>query len=312
MNKVFTIGETVLDIIFRQENPVAAKPGGSMLNTSVSLGRAGIPVRFISEFGHDPAGDLITGFLDENGVSTRHIHRYRDGQTAIALAFLDENQNASYSFYKSYPQERLMGSFPEVGKEDILLFGSIYAITGEIREQLTRIATQADESGAIIIYDPNFRASHLPELEKVRPMIMENLSMASIVRGSDEDFLNIFASENGRDAYGKMKEAGKSSKEQWLVYTTSHAGVRVIGKNLDLEIPVPAITPVSTIGAGDAFNAGMIFWLVKKKLTLDGLGSMKADEWEEMMKVAIRFASNVCMSYENYISANLLKEIDLC
>jgi fructokinase len=312
MHEVFTIGETVLDIIFREGNPVAAKPGGSMLNTSVSLGRAGIPVHFISEFGHDPAGDLIKRFLGENGVSTQHIHRYSDGQTALALAFLDQNQNASYSFYKCYPQDRLSGSFPLIGKDDILLFGSIYAITGEIRERLTRLVMQASQSGAIILYDPNFRASHLPELEKVRPMILENFSVADVVRGSDEDFLNIFASGSGHDAYNKMSSAGMTSKDQWLAYTTNRAGVRVMGKNLDLEVPVPAIKPVSTIGAGDAFNAGMIFYLVKKKITQEGLHEMKSGEWEEMIKVAIRFAGNVCMSYENYISAELLKEIELC
>jgi fructokinase len=312
MHEVFTIGETLLDIIFREGNPVAAKPGGSMLNTSVSIGRVGIPVRFISEFGNDPAGDLIARFLVENGVSTQYIHRYSDGQTALALAFLDENQNASYSFYKRYPQERLTGPMPKVGKDDILLFGSIYSITDEIREYLTRIVIQAADAGAIILYDPNFRARHLSELEKVRSMIMENLRFASIVRGSDEDFLNIFASGNGRDAYSKMSSAGMISKDQWLVFTTNKAGVRVMGKNIDLEVPVPAIEPVSTIGAGDAFNAGVIFYLVKKKITLEGLQRMKTGEWEEMMKVAIRFAGNVCMSYENYISENLLKEIERC
>jgi fructokinase len=46
---VYCIGETVLDIIFRDDQVIAAKPGGSMLNTAVSLGRSGIPVEFISE-----------------------------------------------------------------------------------------------------------------------------------------------------------------------------------------------------------------------------------------------------------------------
>ena len=41
MRKIYTIGETVLDIIFKNGQPVASKAGGSMLNTAVSLGRRG-------------------------------------------------------------------------------------------------------------------------------------------------------------------------------------------------------------------------------------------------------------------------------
>jgi len=312
MRRVFTIGETVLDIIFRQGKLVAAKPGGSMLNTSVSLARAGIPVHFISDFGADQPGEIITGFLEENGIATTYIHRYADGQTALALAFLDEKQDASYSFYKNYPKERLTGTFPQTKKDDILLFGSIFAISHELREKLFRFVQEAEASGAIVIYDPNFRRSHLHELPLVLPLIRENFSVATIVRGSDEDFLNIFASANGRDALGELKNQGSSGRVPWLVFTRNRSGVQVIGENIDLEVPVPVIVPVSTIGAGDAFNAGMICYLVKKKIGRDDIGRLKADEWKEMVTIAIRFAANVCMSYENYISIDLIKEINLC
>ena len=56
MRKVIGIGETVLDIIFRGDQPVKATPGGSTYNTMISLGRAGIPSEFISETGDDHVG----------------------------------------------------------------------------------------------------------------------------------------------------------------------------------------------------------------------------------------------------------------
>ena len=49
MRKVIGIGETILDIIFRNEQPSAAVPGGSVFNGIVSLSRTGVPVCFISE-----------------------------------------------------------------------------------------------------------------------------------------------------------------------------------------------------------------------------------------------------------------------
>ena len=44
MRKIIGIGETILDIIFKNGQPTKALPGGSVFNTMVSLGRLGIPV----------------------------------------------------------------------------------------------------------------------------------------------------------------------------------------------------------------------------------------------------------------------------
>lgn len=43
---IIGIGETVLDVIFRNDNPTAAVPGGSTFNAMISLGGlSGMPVR---------------------------------------------------------------------------------------------------------------------------------------------------------------------------------------------------------------------------------------------------------------------------
>ena len=59
MRKVIGIGETILDIIFRNAQPSAAVPGGSVFNAIVSLGRMGVNVCFISETGNDHVGNII-------------------------------------------------------------------------------------------------------------------------------------------------------------------------------------------------------------------------------------------------------------
>ena len=43
MRKVIGIGETVLDIIFKNGKPTEAVTGGSTFNDFVSFGRAGVP-----------------------------------------------------------------------------------------------------------------------------------------------------------------------------------------------------------------------------------------------------------------------------
>ena len=56
MRNVYTIGETVLDILLKENQPFTAKAGGASLNAAVTLGRLGIPVRFIGEYGLDEVG----------------------------------------------------------------------------------------------------------------------------------------------------------------------------------------------------------------------------------------------------------------
>ena len=74
MRKVIGIGETVLDIIFRNDKPIGAVPGGSVFNGIISLGRAGIPTTFISEAGNDRLGRQIIRFLETNGVDATHLN----------------------------------------------------------------------------------------------------------------------------------------------------------------------------------------------------------------------------------------------
>lgn len=295
MRKIFTIGETVLDIVFKEFNPVAAKAGGSMLNTAVSLGRLGLPIHFISEYGTDTVGQMIDGFLNSNGVNTRHVYHYADGKSAIALAFLDEKNNANYSFYKAYPTKRLNMAFPEVYPDDIIMFGSFYGVTYEIRDILREFIIEAKARGAVIIYDPNFRKSHLFELDVLKPAIIENMSLASIVRCSDEDLELIFNATDVDSAYEIVSPLCKN-----LVYTSSSKAVYLRTPFIKEQFPVKSIQPVSTIGAGDNFNAGMVFGLYN--ITRHKLDNLKLDDWKSLIGFGVDFASEVCMSYDNYIS----------
>ena len=107
MRKVFGIGETILDIIFRNDKPQKAVPGGSVFNGLISLGRLNVPVSFISELGNDRVGDMIRDFMEDNHITTEFVDRFPDGKSPISLAFLDDDKNANYIFYKDYPAQRL-------------------------------------------------------------------------------------------------------------------------------------------------------------------------------------------------------------
>ncbi len=302
--KIYTIGETLFDIIFKNGQPQAGKAGGAMLNSSVSLGRIGLPVSLISEYGDDDIGRIIDDFLKGNGVSTMFTDHFKEGNTALAIATLNEKNDASYTFYKNYPSRRLEIDFPVINKDDIILCGSIYAITREIRQKFVDFVMEASSNGAIVLYDPNFRKAHASELDEFRPMIVENIKMAGIIRGSDEDFLNIFGAATPDTAWDIVRQYSGC-----MVYTASSEGVYVRTKNFTGRFSVRKIKPVSTIGAGDNFNAGIIAAIYKNGITRDQLAVMGEDMWSKVISSGVEFASDVCMSYENYISAEFAEKL---
>jgi len=298
MRKIYGIGETVLDIIFKDGQPQAAKAGGSVLNSVVSMGRMGLPVSFISEYGIDDVGNLIDSFLENNGVDTSHVHRFKKGSTALALAFLDKKNDASYTFYKDFPDKRLDVKFPMIEAEDIIQCGSFYAIWPEIREKFKKFITSAYEKGAMVLYDPNFRRTHLSEIDLLKPLIIENMQMTSIVRGSDEDFRNIFNVNTPDEAWEAVEKYCKC-----LVYTANADGVFVRTTNFSGKFPVQKITPLSTIGAGDNFNAGIITSIHHRNIGREQLVKLTQNEWSGIIETAVAFATHVCLSYDNYISS---------
>jgi fructokinase len=303
MRKIYGIGETLLDIIFKDDQPQAARAGGSVLNSVVSIGRTGLPVSFISEYGQDDVGNLIDNFLRINGVDSSYVHRFKKGSTALALAFLNENNDASYTFYKDFPGKRLDIDFPSVQRDDIVQCGSFYAIWPEIREKFKGFIQSAKESGALILYDPNFRKTHLSEINVLKPLIIENMSMTSLLRGSDEDFRNIFGVSGPDEAWKAVKKYCKC-----LVYTANIEGVYVRTPSFSGKFPVRTITPVSTIGAGDNFNAGMLTSIYQSGISNEQLEDLGAGEWSKIISTAVSFASDVCMSYDNYISVEFAKK----
>ncbi len=304
MREIYGIGETVLDIIFKDCQPQAAKAGGSVLNSVVSMGRMGLPVSFISEYGMDDVGELIDNFLNENGVNTTSVHRFEDGSTTLALAFLNEKNDAHYTFYKNFPGKRLDIEFPHLQAEDILQYGSFYAIWPEIRTKIKKFVQTSYDAGAMVLYDPNFRKSHLSELGSLKPLIVENMRMSCLVRGSDEDFRNIFRVNSAEEAWEVVRNYCSC-----LVYTANTEGVFVRTDSYSGQFPVKSITPVSTIGAGDNFNAGMLTSIYRNNITRDQLATIGEKEWKTIIGTAVDFATHVCMSYENYISEEFAKSV---
>ena len=288
-----------MDIIFRDDQPIGAVPGGSMFNGLISLGRSGVDAAFISETGNDRVGRRIISFLEDNHVDASNISVYPEAKSPVSLAFLNENNDAEYIFYKDHPHDRLEFITPDILPNDVVMFGSFYAINPVIRPQMLAFLQYAHEQGAILYYDVNYRASHLKDLVKVTANILENFELADIIKGSSEDFENMYNKTGADSVYRSQIDFYCKN----FIYTQGAQPIEFRAQGgLAKQYPVAATQTVSTIGAGDNFNAGFVYGLLKYGVTRDMLDAgVPEDVWDAVIAEAQQFAANVCGSINNSV-----------
>ena len=288
--KVICSGEIVLDIIMKGGKPLSANPGGSTFNTAISLGRAGVETCFVGEVGGDDAGRLVKDFLTAHGVSDSFLYEHSGHKTDLSLAFLNEHNDAHYSFYRDEPDERPHFTLPEINPGDIVVFGSYFAVAPALRPHITRLLGEARKADAIIYYDVNFRPSHAKDLSTLRPFIAHNMADSDIVRASVDDIATAFGGEDpGCPRFIRTDGPRK---------IVLRDGGRIT------EYPVEQIDTLSTIGAGDSFNAGIAYGLIKEDISREELlKGLPQSAWDAIIGCAKAFSQACCRSLENYIPA---------
>lgn len=321
MRKVIGIGETVLDIIFKNNQPDTAAPGGSTFNSMVSLGRAGVSAYFISEVGNNHPGAIILDFMKENGVSTEYVNVLPVKQP-ISMAFLNEKNDAEYSFYRDaldiHPEFKL----PQIQTGDVVLFGSFFALNPAVRPQVKAFLEYAKAVGAILYYDVNFRPSHRKDLGNVLGNVEENYEYADVVRGSDQDFITLYGIDDPDKVYSEKilphcrnfiyTKSVEPIEVRSLQATNALGLASAPDKNCVPAIfrktyPVAPVETVSTIGAGDSFNAGFIYGL--SKLAPESYLRLAETQWDNLIAIAKAFSANCCTSMYNYVTQDFAKSL---
>jgi fructokinase len=164
---------------------------------------------------------------------------------------------------------------------------------------ITQILEEANKVGAIVYYDLNFRKSHAKELDTLMPNILSNFSLSSIVRGSADDFEIMYGTREASLIYQKHIQAYCP-----IFICTAGAGmIEVCTPTANYRFQAPQIdNVVSTVGAGDSFNAGFSCALIWEGITKDMLPGLTEKQWQKLIHIACQFAGNACQSKENYVN----------
>ena len=133
------------------------------------------------------------------------------------------------------------------------------------------------------------------------------MEYATIVRGSKEDFQVLYDIE-GADKVYKDKVSFYCPN---FIYTRGGDEISLRTPLVQKEYPVEQLNPVSTVGAGDNFSAGIIYGLIKEGISVEDVPNINAQTWDRIISYGCSMAKEVCLSYDNYISREFAKNYSL-
>ena len=89
-----------------------------------------------------------------------------------------------------------------------------------------------------------------------------------------------------------------------FIYTRAAEPIELFSDGgLHKQYPIAPIDTVSTIGAGDNFNAGLLFGLIRDGITREQLEQgLTEQQWDSLIASGQQFSAEVCTSLQNYVS----------
>ncbi len=195
MKDLVTIGEILIDLTYSGRDkgvPVyTANPGGAPANVAVAAARLGADAAFIGKVGRDYYGDFLRTTLTENGVDISGMPVDNDAPTTLAVVSVSETGERSFSFYRRNCADTLLSSeeisTELLGNTRFLHFGSVSLTDDPARTATLFAAQKAKELGAVVTYDPNYRANLWNSEEEAVERMKSVLGFVDILKISDEE-----------------------------------------------------------------------------------------------------------------------------
>ena len=250
-------GEALIDLI---PDPIKASAydavlGGSPYNVAIGLGRLGAPTAFISRISADGNGEALATSLAENGVNLSYIAR-DTRPTMLAFVMRGTAKTGSrYSFYLDATAFDGPWPFPAEWPKGArhLHVGSVAAVEPRHGRSVLAALTAA-RPHATISFDPNIRPLVTPDRDSVNPLVERQVSLAYLVKASQEDLEWLYPGRNIEDSLAGWTKSGP----RFCVATLGERGALAMLGMERIEVPAPRVEVVDTVGAGDSFMSALL------------------------------------------------------
>src|SRR5699024_7999400 len=139
-----------------------ANPGGAPANAAVAAAKLGADAGFIGCVGRDAFGAFLRSTLVSQGVDTAGLVETDQAPTTLAVVSVDSTGERSFHFYRKPGAdiclEEAMLDKSLLDSARILHFGSVSLTADPSRAATMAAVRYAKVRGALITYDPNYRA----------------------------------------------------------------------------------------------------------------------------------------------------------
>ena len=248
------VGEALVDVVTRADGTVVERPGGSPANVAVGLGRLGHDVTLLTALGDDPHGTAVLEHLTASGVRPLVAPLARTG---TAHATLDHHHDATYVFDIAWDTGDLVPTTPP----SWVHVGSLGTV---LQPGADQVAALLDSTTARVSFDPNCRPQLMGDPRDALAQVERFVARADVVKLSEEDATWLCPEVDPVATAQRFLGLGPAL----VVLTRGDSGaVALLGED---ALAVPAATGttvVDTVGAGDAFTAGLLPTLAEQELT---------------------------------------------
>jgi fructokinase len=286
---IVVCGEALVDVVPDADGLPRAYPGGSPANVAVALARLGVPAALLARLSSDHFGQMLRGHLAGSGVDLS-LAVPTSAPTPVAAVTLDAAGVASYRFELD---GRTDDGWSVADLPATLPAGAALHVSGAFALVRPAMRTTVDtllarESGRRpICFDPNPRAALPPDLATLRRWV----SRADLIRVSAEDLELTDPGDPIEEVARRWRALGPSV----VVVTLGPAGAYALGPDGGCVVAAEPVEVVDTVGAGDAFTAGLLAFLHRAgALTPDGLRQLDTDSLTRALTNAARVAAITC------------------
>ena len=246
-------GEALVDLVIDPDGAVTAKLGGGPFNAARAIGRLGSEVAFLGALSRDRFGTLLHAELLHDQVDDSQV-QFTDLPTTLASAELDEHGAAGYHFYLSETAAPNLHPLPLPDNVTIVHVGTLGMVLQPMASTLEAVVGGIADS-VLVLLDPNCRPRVTSDRVGYMARLERMLRRADVVKVSTDD-LDFIAPDDHPAGVRMLLEDGASV----VLHTDGGRSVHIHWATEEIEIPVPAVEVVDTIGAGDAFGGAFAAW----------------------------------------------------